>query len=535
MTTSRQFEQDATSGEPAPEKKPSPALPDAAGIGEPRRALLIGNGRYLQGRLANPVRDVRRISKILTSLGFTVTVLEDADKRKLHKAVIDFCSALEEAGPDTVALFYFAGHGIQYQGTNYLLPVDAEMPSTRYLSSGGFPVDEIVNELSRATRKANVIVLDACRDNPLPSMVRQSRDVTQGLATLKLTSDRMLVVFSTAAGALAEDGDGENSPYAEALAECLPGLLEPGRRVHDVFVEAADRVRDATGGRQNPALYLQGSLPPLVVTEKDHERLKKITEPPPPKRPWLSGLTRRQKIGAAALGSLAALFLWLVAGPGERTAQISGGTASTQNDTKDIASALASEFPAMSTPDGYRFQFVEPFCCIEEKEKSAGIEGYARVYFTRDELPQPKPGAAFQAWEGFNYLIFTDASHAGQYAMPDSEQLDLMKLTLGNEEAIAKNFNPKAWQGRVSVQITPYKSAPYLLRCFVADTLISCPVRASNPRVLIELLLQEPKLRQASSAAARQDLVIARVTREEVGLLKAADEHVRWASRQAAG
>jgi uncharacterized caspase-like protein len=157
---------------------------------EPRMALLVGNARYAQGALGNPVNDVRLVGSTLSRLGFTVTILENADKPTFHGAVIDFCTRLEQAGSGAVAFFYYAGHGIQHDGTNYLLPVKAEIPSSRHLPAGALRVDEIVTELARMPRKANVIVLDACRNNPLPNMAVSSRDVTQGLAALKLQIGR---------------------------------------------------------------------------------------------------------------------------------------------------------------------------------------------------------------------------------------------------------------------------------------------------------------------------------------------------------
>ena len=250
----------------------------SGGAGEPRLALLIGNDNYAHSKLANPVRDVREIGETLKALGFNVTLVENADKPTLHSAVIDFGSRLDAAGPEAVAMLYYAGHGIQHEGTNYLIPLKAEIPTSRHLAVGALKVDEIVAELSRAPRKANVIVLDACRVDPIPTMASSSRDVTQGLAALKLPTDGWLVAYSTMAGAVAADGDGPISPYAEALIRTLPSLLEPGRRVHDVFVETAEIVRLATGGRQQPALYIQGSLPALVVTDKDRQRLKELQD-----------------------------------------------------------------------------------------------------------------------------------------------------------------------------------------------------------------------------------------------------------------
>lgn len=526
--------------------------------GEPRMALLVGNARYSQGALGNPINDVRLVGDALRRLGFVVTILEDADKPAFHGAVIDFCTRLEQAGSTSVALFYYAGHGIQHDGTNYLLPVKAEIPSSRHLAVGALRVDEIVAELARMPRKANVIVLDACRNNPLPAMSVSSRDVTQGLAALKLPAEGMLVVYSTAAGEVAEDGESDRSPYATALVEALPGLLERGRRIHDVFVEAADRVRQATAGKQKPALYMHGSLPALVVTERDEGRreppdkpvvasgidrsgadgdgtVAPVPAPPastPSRKPWRSLMVGAFGI-VVALVALSLAWLGSTKDPTAVLRQLIGAVTGTQRES--LASVMASEFPATATPYGYRFEFVEGFCCIGEKEERLGIEAHSRVFFVRDDLPWLAPkGQWNDTWEGFNYFYFADAAHASRFTMADeADWLDLMKFMLGGDESIAKRFNERSWRGTMSITVPSASGPAEQLPCYVADTLIGCLVRSSNPRILYQLLLQEPKLREARTDEARQNLVKARVQKEGGLLMRAAEEHIKWAEKVA--
>ncbi|MGD9881965.1 MAG: caspase domain-containing protein [Reyranella sp.] len=528
-------------------------------------ALLVGNAHYSQSALSNPVNDVRLVGNALRGLGFTATILEDADKPTFHGAVIDFCTRLEQAGSGSVALFYYAGHGIQHEGTNYVLPVNASIPSSRHLPAGALRVDEIVAELARMPRKANVIVLDACRNNPLPNMAVSSRDVTQGLAALKLPAEGMLVVYSTAAGEVAEDGDSDRSPYATALVEVLPGLLERGRRIHDVFVEAADRVHQATAGKQNPALYMHGSLPPLVAVERKEARHEAVDKPvsdggidkpavregeigkpavagdtigavpaprpgpPARRRPW-----RKLVIGASGIplfvGALSLAWYGWVHYSSALLGTVSGDAP--EQARQDLGTLLASEFPATATPLGYSFRHVEPFCCSEEEEKRLGIERYARVYFIRDGLPQ-KPNTWFSTWEGLNYIVFTDADHASRYTLANLDSLNLMKMMLGDDDEIAKKFNERAWRGTITVPISSPSGPPQQLPCYVADTLIGCLVRPPNPRVVYQLLLQEPKLRDARTDEGRQNLVKARVQKETGLLMRAAEEHINWARRTA--
>ena len=517
---------------------------ESASIGEPRLALLVGNDSYAQAALRNPVNDVRLIGKTLEALGFEVTRLENVDKATFHSAVIDFSARLEAAGSEAVAFFAFAGHGIQNDGTNYLLPVKADIPTSRHLAAGAMKLDDIVEELTRTPRKANVVVLDACRNNPLPKMRAVSRDVTRGLATLRMPDDGMMVAYSTAAGAVAEDGDERNSPYTLALVEALPGLLQPDRRIHDVFVEAAVRVREATEGRQNPALYLAGALPALVVTETDRARLKTIatgdeTALRPARwrhllRPVRSGAWRKVTTvtavaGAVALGAVIAprFMPTHTAEPG-RAVESSGRSPAPGADK--LAWYMSDEFAASLTPWGYRFRNIEPYCCIEDNEKRLGITGYARVAFLRDDLAS---GGSQDLWEGFNLTTFKDAGPAARFTMSDDEALSLMKMMLGTDEAIARHFNERAPRSHLTVTASASSAGSVQLRCFAADTLIGCFSRStSNPRVVVQLLVQEPRLREARSDATRQGLVKERLQKSS-GLLEAANKHVAWADGMA--
>lgn len=233
----------------------------------PRVALVIGNGNYRTSRLENPARDARLIGEALDSLGFDTELVIDAGKAVLETAIVRLGERLEKAGPEAVGFFYFAGHGIQHLGSNYLVPIDAQIPDTRYLKSGAVLVDYLVEELARSHSLANVVVLDACRD----SAVRDSGGgMTQGLASIRDLPDGTLVVFSTAAGQLADDGHGDHSPYARALVR---NLVEPNRRLEEIFFSTSREVAQATGNSQRPALFVQGAIAPVV--------LKPAEEPPP--------------------------------------------------------------------------------------------------------------------------------------------------------------------------------------------------------------------------------------------------------------
>ncbi|QCI64098.1 caspase family protein [Phreatobacter stygius] len=242
-----------------------------------RVALVVGNGAYRTSRLENPARDARLVAGALDQLGFDTELAIDASKTILETAIVRLGERLEKAGPEAVGFFYFAGHGIQHQGANYLVPIDAHIPDTRYLKSGAILVDYLVEELGRTHSLANVIVLDACRD----SAVRDTGgSLTQGLASIQNLPDGTLVVFSTAAGQVADDGSGDNSPYAGALVR---HLLEPNRRLEEIFFSVSRDVALTTGNSQRPALFVQGAIAPLV--------LKPAPEPPslpPPGPVWIA-------------------------------------------------------------------------------------------------------------------------------------------------------------------------------------------------------------------------------------------------------
>jgi TPR repeat protein len=288
----------------APEPGTDGPLVSAAGT-ERRHALLIGNGAYRDSPLRNPIRDTSLVGDALGQLGFEVTLIRDGDLASMRSAVADFALRLGASDPHSVALFYFAGHGLQGGGTNYLIPAQADIPALHDLPARALALDDVVALLSKKPRNASIIVLDACRSIPAADTAAADRGFSGGLAALDLPPAGMLVAYSTAAGRAADDGSGRNSPYAEALVETLPGLLEPGRRVHDVFVETADKVRTATGGQQNPALFLQGGLAALVPAPQDDIRRASYD-------PW--GPARARRVALRTGSTIFALMLAVTAG-----------------------------------------------------------------------------------------------------------------------------------------------------------------------------------------------------------------------------
>ena len=225
------------------------ALPAAA---EKRVALVIGNSAYKEvAQLANPVNDANEISSALKSAGFDVILGVDVDKREFDTKVRNFADLLEDAD---AAIFFYAGHGLQVAGRNYLIPVDAHLQGERDLDFDAVNLDFIMKqmELGRAD-KTNIVFLDACRDNPFSqnlarSMGTRSTSIGKGLAQVD-TGVGTFIAYSTQPGNVALDGKGKNSPFTAALSK---HVREPGRDLTSVMIETRKDVLAATAGKQVP-------------------------------------------------------------------------------------------------------------------------------------------------------------------------------------------------------------------------------------------------------------------------------------------
>ena len=164
----------------------------------------------------------------------------------MRLAIQSFGERLEHLGPNAVGLFYYAGHAVQSNGKNYLIPVGASISREPDLEDEAVSADAVLAQMKYAGARVNLLILDACRDNPFRSF---SRSLSQGLAQMKEAPHGSLIAYSTAPGEVADDGDGWNSPYSAALAKAMQVDGEP---VEDVFKRVRASVWDATGNRQLP-------------------------------------------------------------------------------------------------------------------------------------------------------------------------------------------------------------------------------------------------------------------------------------------
>jgi len=231
----------------------------AQGAGQDRRiALIIGNSAYRQSPLTNPVNDAQAMAATLGSLGFTVTKLENASKGQMSDAIRKFGEAIKRGG---VGLFYYAGHGLQVQGENFLLPVDANIEDINQVVAQGVEAKKVLQEMSNAKNLLNLVILDACRNNPFVQSASRGLNTQPDTADGRARADKAgglapmealvgtLIAFATAPDSVAADGTGKNGVYTENL---LRNLAEPGLKVEEVFKRTRFAVRQETGGRQVP-------------------------------------------------------------------------------------------------------------------------------------------------------------------------------------------------------------------------------------------------------------------------------------------
>ena len=219
-----------------------------------RVALVIGNATYAHvPALANPLNDAADIGGALDRLGFAVTRLENADRASLWRGLQEFALA---ASASEIAVVFYAGHGIEVDQRNFLVPVDARLASDQDVEFEAVPLELVSRAVERASG-LRLVILDACRENPFAVQMQRAgatRSIGRGLARVE-PSGETLVAYAAKEGTVASDGAGRNSPYSEAL---LGHLEEPGLEVGLMFRKVRDAVVGLTGGRQEPFVY--GSL-----------------------------------------------------------------------------------------------------------------------------------------------------------------------------------------------------------------------------------------------------------------------------------
>jgi len=233
-----------TSPGPAAADRGGTAVRVAGSAGNPdqRLALVIGNSRYAESPLVNPVNDARAMTEVLTGLGFNVTSIYDASLQQMNDAARVFGDRLRSGG---VGLFFYAGHGMQIRGKNFLIPVGADIRREDEVQYKSFDANQLLDKMESAKNPINIVILDACRNNPF---ARSFRSAATGLAQMEAPVGTY-IAFSTAPGRVASDGEGSNGLFTQHL---LTSLKAPGRKVEDVFKQVRVGVMQDSGGQQIP-------------------------------------------------------------------------------------------------------------------------------------------------------------------------------------------------------------------------------------------------------------------------------------------
>ncbi|MEA5032980.1 MAG: caspase family protein [Sphaerochaeta sp.] len=216
----------------------------------PRYALVIGNGAYqTMTRLANPVNDATDLAAELSEYGFSVELVTNATLGEMVGAVQRFVDIVGQSSGAEAALFYYAGHGVQFNGSNYLIPVNANIQASYELLDKSMGMDSVVRGLEQSGSNFNLIVLDACRDNPFFS----TRGGDRGLSVMGTGGRGSMVVFATSPGDIAQDGIGRNSPFTGAFLEAM---RVPGVEIRQLVTTVQRKVQEQTGGSQVPWVNL---------------------------------------------------------------------------------------------------------------------------------------------------------------------------------------------------------------------------------------------------------------------------------------
>ncbi len=241
-----------------------------ASAAQPARvALVIGNSTYREAPLKNPQNDAKSMAAALRDQGFDVILRQNANKTDMERAIADFGDKLSEGA---TGLFYYAGHGMQVNGHNYLIPVDAQISSEQRVKLETLDVDVVLDQMTLAKSRVNVVILDACRNNPFE---RRFRTAGGGLAQIN-APEGTLIAYATSPGKVAADGDGDNGLYTEEL---LKAVRQPGLKVEDVFKTVRVGVSRRSNGAQTPweASSLVGDF-----YFKDKPVEVAVAAPPPP-------------------------------------------------------------------------------------------------------------------------------------------------------------------------------------------------------------------------------------------------------------
>jgi hypothetical protein len=252
---------------------------------EKRVALVIGNSRYETAPLRNPVNDANLVAATLREIGFDVIARTDVSLREMQLAVREFSRKIQNG---SVGLFYYAGHGMQSGGRNFLIPIGAQIEVEGDVVLEGFDLNSVLEQMGMAQNRLNIVILDACRNNPF---TRSFRSASQGLAQVNAPAGTF-IAYATAPGQTASDGKGQNGLYTQEL---MANLRSPGLPIEEVFKRVRVQVKQKSSGVQIPwdASSLEGAFyfvdgmptatsvaaPPSPITTQPPASIQPTTQP----------------------------------------------------------------------------------------------------------------------------------------------------------------------------------------------------------------------------------------------------------------
>lgn len=239
-----------------------------------KTALIIGNSDYQQfSPLKNPANDAKAMASTLRGMGFEVVELVDLNLEGMHKAIQDFGKTLKKKRG--LGLFFYAGHGVQVNGSNYLIPVASGISEVDEVSYRSVNAEMVLKKMESAGNDFNIVIMDACRNNPFPG---KSRSLQKGLAVMDAPSGS-IIAYATAPGATAADGVGDNGLYTSHL---LAAMKNPGLSVEEVFKQVRIGVLEESGGKQTPweSSSLTGHFE--FVNKQPKQQQTTAAVPPPP-------------------------------------------------------------------------------------------------------------------------------------------------------------------------------------------------------------------------------------------------------------
>jgi uncharacterized caspase-like protein len=254
------------------------ALVCGSAFAETRVALVLGNSAYSKvAALPNPKNDAAAMAELFAKAGFLVTARTDLNIETMRRTMRDFA---ETAANADIAVIYYAGHGIEIDGVNYLLPIDATLSRDTDVEDEAMSMDRFMRTIEPA-KKLRLVILDACRDNPFAQTMKRtvaSRSVGRGLAKVEPTTSDTLIAFAAKAGSTAADGDGGNSPFTAAL---INNITAPGLDLRIALGRVRDEVLASTSRKQEPFVYgsLGGAMVSLVPAADPPALPSPVTDP----------------------------------------------------------------------------------------------------------------------------------------------------------------------------------------------------------------------------------------------------------------